>query len=192
MYVCIECLEVLVEICFFEMSTYTYNTEVNACHGFEDPHCAEPYGVEIQTMMKSVLADSDSDTTLAFNHFTDHCPELTKLPFASLPRPSRPWPRTENNTSEPTLCDRFWWRCRVLKKSSWAALTHQSSKLLWTPIRRAECSSEITKHGEARTVDASVAQVARAVRTWKSGHHFYEHFVSGMKETFMSTDHHQR
>ena len=38
--------------------------EVNAKYGFEDPHCAEPYGVEIQSMMKSVLADSDSDTTV--------------------------------------------------------------------------------------------------------------------------------
>merc|ERR1719505_49691 len=37
----------------------------------------------------------------------------------------------------------------------------------------------INQHGETCTVDASVAKFARAKRTWKSGHYFYEPLVSG-------------
>ena len=44
-------------------------------------HCAEPYVVEAQSIVKSLSADSDNDTSfalLALNIITDHCPELTK------------------------------------------------------------------------------------------------------------------
>ena len=64
-YLCVKCLEVLVEICFFEMLTYNYNTEVNAQHGLES------YGVEVQSMVRSVLAGSDSGTSLPFNNFKE-------------------------------------------------------------------------------------------------------------------------
>merc|ERR1712137_572085 len=37
----------------------------------------------------------------------------------------------------------------------------------------------ITQNGDVCTVDASVAKFARAMRTWKSGHYFYEPLVSG-------------
>ena len=33
---------------------------------------------------------------------------------------------------------------------------------------------------EVCTVDASPAQFARAVHTWKSGHYFFDHFVCGL------------
>ena len=46
--------------------------------GFGGPHCAEPYVVEAQSIVKSLSADSDNDTSLALNIITDHCPELTK------------------------------------------------------------------------------------------------------------------
>ena len=39
---------------------------------------AEPCDVEAESIVKSLSADSDNDTSLALNNFTDHCPELTK------------------------------------------------------------------------------------------------------------------
>ena len=67
--------------------------------GFGDPHCAEPYGVEAQSPVRSLLAYFDNDTGLAFDNFSDHCPELRKqrlqtilwirkLPFVSVLGPS--------------------------------------------------------------------------------------------------------
>ena len=48
-------------------------------HGdFGGPLCAEPYGDEVQSLVKRLLADSENDKSLAFNNFTDPCPELTK------------------------------------------------------------------------------------------------------------------
>ena len=48
-------------------------------HGeFGGPLRAEPYGDEAQSIVKRLLADSENDKTLAFNNFTDPCPELTK------------------------------------------------------------------------------------------------------------------
>ena len=70
------------------MSGYTYKTEVHVLRGmnkhggFGGPLCAEPYGDEVQPTMKSLLADSENDKTLAINNFTDPCPELTKKQFA--------------------------------------------------------------------------------------------------------------
>ena len=46
--------------------------------GFRDPHCAEPYVVDAKSIVKSLSADSDNDTSLALNIITDPCPELTK------------------------------------------------------------------------------------------------------------------
>ena len=66
------------------MSGYTYKTEVHALlgmnkhGGFGVPLCAELYGDEVQSTVKRLLADSDNDKSLAFNNFTDPCPELMK------------------------------------------------------------------------------------------------------------------
>ena len=48
-------------------------------HGdFGGPLCAEPYGDEVQSIVKRLLADSENDKSLLVNDFTDPCPELTK------------------------------------------------------------------------------------------------------------------
>ena len=44
---------------------------------------------------------------------------------------------------------------------------------------------------EVCTVDASLAQFARAVHTWKSGHDFFDHLVSDLQH-FSSSAHQQR
>ena len=104
------CLEVPVGSCFFQMSGYTYKTEVHALlgmnkhGGFGGPLCAELYGDEVQSIVKRLLADSDNDKSMAFNNFTDSRPVLTKkqlqtmmgfdyadkkkLPFGPLPWPT--------------------------------------------------------------------------------------------------------
>ena len=110
-YLCIKCLEVLVEICFFEMLTYNYNTEVNGQHGLES--C----GVEVQSMVRSVLAVSDSDTSLPFNNFKKQLQTIgsevahripAKAVEASCARVC-----SQNTASERMLTNRFWWRCQV-------------------------------------------------------------------------------
>ena len=54
-------------------------------HGdFGGPLCAEPYGDEVQSIVKRLLADSEHDKSLAFNNFTDPCPELTKKRLQTL------------------------------------------------------------------------------------------------------------
>ena len=78
-----------------------------------------------QSTLKSLLADSDNDTSSASNHCSDPCPELTKrrlhtmgskvglcIPAQSVTT-SRAWCCTQDEPVERTVCRRFWWRCRV-------------------------------------------------------------------------------
>ena len=70
--------------CLADTSGYTNKIAVHALHGTKEhggfgvPLCAEPYGVEAQSSVMNLLADSDNDTSLALNNFTDHRPELTQ------------------------------------------------------------------------------------------------------------------
>merc|ERR1719284_620058 len=111
---------------------------MNKQGGFGGPLCAEPYGDEVQSIVKRLLADSDNDKSLAFNNFADPCPELTKK------------------------------QLETMKGFDYADTKKTGGMFL-----------RITQNGEVCTVDASVAKFARAVRTWKSGHYFYEPLVSG-------------
>ena len=51
---------------------------MNKHGGFGGPLCAEPYGDEVQSIVKRLLVDSEADKSLAFNSFTGSRPELTK------------------------------------------------------------------------------------------------------------------
>ena len=105
-------------------------------------------------MVKSSSADSDKDTSLALNIITDHC--LTRK------------------------------RCRLVRTKNEPLLgTAEASKIRADvdATRTGGMFFRITQYGEVCTVDASVAQFARAVRTWKSGHYFYEHFVKTPGQT---------
>ena len=57
---------------------------VNKHGDFGGPLCAESYGDEVQSIVKRLLADSENDKSLAFNNFTDPCPELTKKRLQTL------------------------------------------------------------------------------------------------------------
>ena len=46
--------------------------------------CAEPFGDEVQSIVKRLLADSENDKSLAFKNFTDPCPELSKKRLQTL------------------------------------------------------------------------------------------------------------
>ena len=50
----------------------------NETGGYGGPMCADPYGAEVQGIVENALAQSEIDKTLAYNNFTDPCPELTK------------------------------------------------------------------------------------------------------------------
>ena len=176
---------------------------MNKHGGFGGPLWVEPYDDEVQSIMKRLLTDSDNDKSLTFNNFTDPCSELTKkkqqtmrvfdfadkkkkLPFGPLPRPtghSRDWLSIPNKPFERPLGNSHWgWR-----------RDHQQVGREWHAVKRrgiidsSWCGHEedgwyvflrITQNGEVCTVDASVAKFARAVRTWKSVHYFYESLVS--------------
>jgi hypothetical protein len=191
------------------MSGYTYKTEVHALHGmnkhggFGGPLCAEPYGDEVQSIVKRLLADSENDKTLAFNNFTDPCPELTKkqlqtmkgfdyadkkkkLPFGPLPWPTglpAPGYVPKTNPLNGRWVTVTGGDAEFIKKSIASGMlgSAEASKI------QADVDTKktggmflrITQNGEVCTVDASVAKFARAVRTWKSGHYFYEPLVSG-------------
>ena len=158
MYVHVECLEVLQRFASLRCSTYiskqTTLHNMNKHGGFGDLHSAEPYGVEAY-IVKSCWADSDNDTPLSLNNFTDHCPELTekqlhsmngfeKLPFYPCQghKASCAWLCTQNKPFEPssgaTLLVRVYPEVSS-KDACWAMLKHQRFEMMWTPRGRAEC-----------------------------------------------------
>ena len=51
---------------------------MNKDGGFGGPLCAEAYGDEVKSRVKCSWPIYENDKTLAFNNFTDPCPELTK------------------------------------------------------------------------------------------------------------------
>ena len=78
------CVSADAYVCKYVCMGYTYKNSVHALHctnkhgRFGGPLCAEPYGVEAQSTVKTLQADSGDDTRLALNNFTEHCPELTE------------------------------------------------------------------------------------------------------------------
>merc|ERR1719502_2362435 len=147
--------------------TYQYKT---ACAGgagstgYGGPLCAEPFGMEVQEIANKIL----------------------KCPFGPIP-----WPA---GTPEPGYVP----KTNPLT-GRWITVTGGDAEFIKKSIATgmlggAEAAKiqadvdtkktggmylRITQNGEVCTVDASVAKFARAMRTWKSGHYFYEPLVSG-------------
>ena len=81
------------------MSTNGWTDGTHKHNGFGGRLCAEPYCDEVRPVVKRLLADYENDKRLAFNNYTDSCPELTmkrlqtmegfdyadELPFGPLP-----------------------------------------------------------------------------------------------------------
>ena len=84
------------------MATNGWTDGTHKHSGFGGRLCAEPYCDEVRPVVKRLLADYENDKSLAFNNYTDSCPELTMkrlqtmegfdyadgLPFGPLPWPT--------------------------------------------------------------------------------------------------------
>lgn len=171
--------------------------------GYGGPLCKDPYGAEVKGIVDRLLKESENDKTLAFNNFTDPNPVLTKEQVAlckgidygdktvKLPMGALPWP---NGLPPPNYVPKT-----DPLHGRWITVTGGQKEFIKAAIAsgmlgKAEADKivadtdhhqtggmylRINQHGDVCTVDASVAKFARAKRTWKSGHYFYEPLVSG-------------
>merc|ERR1711963_973077 len=175
----------------------------NADGGYGGPLCEDPYGDEVSTLVKKILAESEEDRTLCYNNFHDPCPELTKeqvamckgfdygdktltLPCGPLPLPAGlPEPGYVSKTDP--LHGRW-----ITVSGGQAAFIKEAIKSGMLGASEANKIQADTDHeqtggmflrinqfGDTCTVDASVAKFARAKLPWRSGHYFYEPLVSG-------------
>ena len=84
----------------------------NADGGYGGPLCQDPFGEEVQGLVKQILADSEKDRTLCYNNFMDPCPELTdgeKISTGSkLVCKPLFWLESETYRSRYTICGGDW------------------------------------------------------------------------------------
>ena len=160
------------------------------------------YGDEVLQIAKGLLADPENNNSLAFNNFTNLCPELTMQQLLTmkefdcadkkiLPFRLVPWP-----TGLPAPGD-------VPKTNPlsgpWVTVSGGDAEFTERSIERgtlgsAEASTiqadvdakktggtflRRTQSGEVCTVDSSVSKIARSFRMCKTGHYFNESLASG-------------
>merc|ERR1712209_72248 len=171
--------------------------------GYGGPLCAEPYGEEVQSFTENLLAQSEIDTTLAYHNFKDPCPELTKEQVAmckgfdygdktlKLPCGPLPWPAGLPEPGYKPKTDPLHGRWITVSGGQIAFIKEaiKSGMLGESEAKKIMADTDhektggmylrINQHSDTCTVDASVAKYARAKRTWRSGHYFYEPLVSG-------------
>jgi hypothetical protein len=171
--------------------------------GYGGPLCSDPYGEEVVSMVNNLLAMSELDKTLAFKNFTLPCPELTKaqvdqckgfdygdktlkLPCGPLPWPAGTPPPDYVPKTNP-LTGRWitvsGGQAAFIKEAVKSGMlgAAESKKILADTDHEKTGGMylRINQFGNQCTVDASIAKYARAKRTWRSGHYFYEPLVSG-------------
>jgi len=171
--------------------------------GYGGPLCADPYGAEVTRVIDNLLAQSELDKTLAFDNFTQPCPELTKAQTAmlkgfdygdktlKLPCGPLPWPAGTPHPGYVPKTNPLTGRwitisgggSAFIKESIKAGMLGASeAKKIMADTDHEKTGGmylRITQFGDQCTVDASIAKYARAKRTWRSGHYFYEPLVSG-------------
>merc|ERR1712241_1156079 len=127
----------------------------NADGGYGGPLCKDPYGPEVSALLEKLQREAEADRTLCYNNFCDPNPELTPEQVAKC----KGFDYGDKTKTLP---------CGPLP---WPADTdHEKTGGMYL---------RINQFGDTCTVDASVAKYARAKRTWRSGHYFYEPLVSG-------------
>lgn len=191
------------------MSSYGYTTEAHSSYGknkdggYGGPLCENPFGAEVSSIVKRLQEEAVDDKTLAFNGFTDPCPKLSKRQVASmqgfdyadktkpLPCGPLPWPAglphpgfvPKTNPLSGRWITITGGDAEFVKKAiASGMLGDAEGKKINADVDAKKTGGmylRITQRGEVCTVDASVAKFARANRTWKSGHYFYEPLVSG-------------
>merc|ERR1711963_1272807 len=175
----------------------------NADGGFGGPLCEDPFGDEVSKLATKALAESEEDKTLAFNNFHDPCPSLSADQVAkckgfdygdkTLPLPCGPlpWPAGTPEPGYVPKTDPLHGRWITVSggQKAFIKAAIEAGMLGKAEINKIQADTDhhqtggmylrINQFGETCTVDASVAKFARAKRTWKSGHYFYEPLVSG-------------
>merc|ERR1712242_590630 len=175
----------------------------NADGGFGGPLCPEPYSQEIADLVKNLLTEAQSDQTLCYNNFKDPCPQLTqkqvdlckgfdygdktlKLPCGALPWPAglpEPGYVPKTNPLNGRWITVSGGQAAFIKKCIEDGMLGAAEAHKITADTDHEQTGgmylRINQFGDTCTVDASVAKYARAKRTWRSGHYFYEPLVSG-------------
>merc|ERR1739844_798039 len=175
----------------------------NADGGFGGPLCEDPFGDEVSKLATKALAESEEDRTLAFNNFHDPCPSLTKEQVAmckgfdygdktlALPCGPIPWHGGLPEPGYVPKTDPLHGRWITVSGGQAAFIKEaiKSGMLGASEANKIQADTDhhqtggmfvrINQRNEVCTVDASVAKYARAKRTWKSGHYFYEPLVSG-------------
>merc|ERR1712151_909412 len=154
-------------------------------------------------MGKTLQDEAEKDRTLCFNNFQDPNPELTqeqvamcqgfdygdktkKLPCGPLPWPAG-LPEPGNVPKTNPLHGR--WITVTGGQSAFIKEAIKAGMLGAAEANKIQADTDhektggmylrINQFGDTCTVDASVAKYARAKRTWRSGHYFYEPLVSG-------------
>jgi muconolactone delta-isomerase len=175
----------------------------NADGGYGGPLCKDPYGDEVQRIVENLLAQSEIDKTLCYNNFQDPCPQLTKqqvdlckgfdygdktlkLPCGPLPWPAG-CPHPDYVPKTNPLTGRWitvsGGQAAFIKEAIKSGMLGASeSKKIMSDTDHEKTGGmylRINQFGNQCTVDASIAKYARAKRTWRSGHYFYEPLVSG-------------
>merc|ERR1719414_2647349 len=175
----------------------------NADGGFGGPLCPEPYSQEIADLVKNLLTEAQSDQTLCYNNFKDPCPQLDKkqvdlckgfdygdktlkLPCGALPWPAglpEPGYVPKTNPLNGRWITISGGQAEFIKKAIESGMLGAAEAHKITADTDHEQTGgmylRINQRNDVCTVDASVAKYARAKRTWKSGHYFYEPLVSG-------------
>merc|ERR1712127_266226 len=171
--------------------------------GFGGPLCQDPYGDEVTSITQNLLAQAEIDNTLAFNNFKDPCPSLTKEQVAmckgfeygdktlKLPCGPLPWPAGLPEPGYVPKTNPLHGRWITVSGGQKAFIKEaiKSGMLGASEAKKIMADTDhektggmylrINQFGDQCTVDASVAKYARAKRTWRSGHYFYEPLVSG-------------
>ena len=175
----------------------------NESGGYGGPLCADPYSKEIQDLCQVLLNEAQQDKTLCYNNFKDPCPQLTKqqvdlckgfdygdktlkLPCGPLPWPAgcpHPGYVPKTNPLNGRWITLSGGQKEFIKKAIEGGMlgAAEAHKIMADTDHEKTGGMylRINQRGDTCTVDASVAKYARAKRTWKSGHYFYEPLVSG-------------
>merc|ERR1712038_1471482 len=171
--------------------------------GYGGPLCQDPYGDEVQRFTENLLAQAEIDKTLCYNNFCDPNPELTPEQTAkckgfdygdktkTLPCGPLPWPAglpEPGNVPKTNPLHGRWitvtgGQKEFIKEAIKTGMLGESeAKKIQADTDHEKTGGmylRINQFGDTCTVDASVAKYARAKRTWRSGHYFYEPLVSG-------------
>merc|ERR1719361_426178 len=175
----------------------------NTDGGYGGPLCKDPYSKEIADLIEVLLAEAQQDKTLCYNNFKDPCPQLTKKQtelckgfdygdkMKKLPCGPLPWPAgcPEPGYVPQTNPLNGRWITISGGQKEFIKESIKSGMLGAAEARKIMADTDheqtggmylrINQRGDTCTVDASVAKYARAKRTWRSGHYFYEPLVSG-------------